>query len=116
VVTGILSKSRSARGSGTIGPSPRQTLAVGTSSRMWLNDQRVCGNLPLDPSMKRTVLSGGGGKPCITVLAFGSDCAALGSFGASSARAAKVRRLMEASARRKAMKRGMAFSRRLLFS
>ena len=81
----LLSRSRSARGSCATGPSPRHTFAVGPSSRIWLNAHRVPGNLPLDPSLKRTVLSAGGGKPCITLLATGSVCAALGSFGTSSA-------------------------------
>src|SRR5258708_8023526 len=119
VVTGILSRSRSARGSCATGPSPRHTLGVGPSSRIWLNAQRVAGNLPLDPSLKRTGLSTGGGKPCITLLATGSVCAAPGSFGASSARtswakvvSASANRLAPANMdARRALRRVMAFPR-----
>ena len=72
VVTATALRSRSARGSGTTGPSPRQTAAVGTSSRIWLKAQRVCGKRELDPSPKRMILSGGGGKPCMKPSVTGS--------------------------------------------
>ena len=73
----------------------------------------------LDPSLKRTVLSAGGGKPCITLLATGSVCAALGSFGASSARTSRAKVVSASASRlapanmdaRRALRRVMAFPR-----
>src|SRR4051794_1419333 len=75
-------KSRSSRGRTATGPSPRETSALGISSRRWFIDQRVAGNFDADPSLNRTILSGGGGNPCINPFACGSLCFASGKAGA----------------------------------
>ena len=49
---------------------------------MWHTDQRSLGKLKYTLSGWVMRLSGGGGKPCIQPIAFGSDCAA-SSGGAS---------------------------------
>jgi hypothetical protein len=71
--------SPSARGSALGGPAPRHTCVLGTSWRMFANDQRVRGNWKWLMSAKRTTRSAGGGAPNIHASAAGSVSAAEGN-------------------------------------